>query len=277
MCGPISALRPAPKVCPCHYGRQIPQVNHRLQQGLDPYSGTLNHPAQVPGRHLAAACDPARFYVSAKAHVPVITGDRSRRSMSDVQQGLDPYSGTGEQVADPRGDRRCLEGRFHPASLALSRRLMSCYVTATKQALPPRAADQVTAEAAELVKPLLVLWSRLVGMRPPVVEASSVPPRRPPTQPCHHRAAAEGQTAQGKTPREAQRCCPPDCCGELMVVSSFGRHLAAGGVPVLLSSRLGQVVRLWRLVGGLGFEHGEDDVAAASGDADDGGVVAFAL
>ena len=33
----------------------------------------------------------------------------------------------------------------------------------------------------------------------------------------------------------------------------------AGGVPVLLSSRLGQVLRLWRLVGGLGFEHGEDD------------------
>ena len=31
------------------------------------------------------------------------------------------------------------------------------------------------------------------------------------------------------------------------------------------------------LVGGSGFEHGEDDVAAASGDADDGGVVAFAF
>ena len=40
---------------------------------------------------------------------------------------------------------------------------------------------------------------------------------------------------------------------------------------------LGQVLRLGFLVGGLGFEHGEDDVAAASGDADDGGVVAFAL
>ena len=40
---------------------------------------------------------------------------------------------------------------------------------------------------------------------------------------------------------------------------------------------LGQVLRLWRLVGGLGFEHGEDDVAAASGDADHGGVVAFAF
>ena len=40
---------------------------------------------------------------------------------------------------------------------------------------------------------------------------------------------------------------------------------------------LGQVLRLGCLVGGLGFEHGEDDVAAASGDADHGGVVAFAL
>ena len=40
---------------------------------------------------------------------------------------------------------------------------------------------------------------------------------------------------------------------------------------------LGQVLRLGFLVGGLGFEHGEDDVAAASGDADHGGVVAFAL
>ena len=40
---------------------------------------------------------------------------------------------------------------------------------------------------------------------------------------------------------------------------------------------LGQVLRLGFLVGGLGFEHGEDDVAAASGDADDGGVVAFAF
>ena len=40
---------------------------------------------------------------------------------------------------------------------------------------------------------------------------------------------------------------------------------------------LGQVLGLGFLVGGLGFEHGEDDVAAASGDADHGGVVAFAL
>ena len=31
------------------------------------------------------------------------------------------------------------------------------------------------------------------------------------------------------------------------------------------------------LVGGLGFEHGYDDVAAFAGDADDGGVVAFAF
>ena len=40
---------------------------------------------------------------------------------------------------------------------------------------------------------------------------------------------------------------------------------------------LGQGLGLGCLVGGLGFEHGEDDVAAASGDADHGGVVAFAL
>ena len=51
----------------------------------------------------------------------------------------------------------------------------------------------------------------------------------------------------------------------------------AGCVPVLLSSRFGQVLGLGWLVGGFGFEHGEDDVAAASGDADDGGVVAFAF
>ena len=54
-----------------------------------------------------------------------------------------------------------------------------------------------------------------------------------------------------------------------------------GGVPVLLSSLsggLGQGVGFVGLVvGGLGFEHGEDDVAASSGDADDGGVVAFAF
>ena len=35
----------------------------------------------------------------------------------------------------------------------------------------------------------------------------------------------------------------------------------AGCVPVLLSSRFGQVLGLGWLVGGLGFEHGEDDVA----------------
>ena len=40
---------------------------------------------------------------------------------------------------------------------------------------------------------------------------------------------------------------------------------------------LGQGLGLGCLVGGLGFEHGEDDVAAASGDAGHGGVVAFAL
>ena len=40
---------------------------------------------------------------------------------------------------------------------------------------------------------------------------------------------------------------------------------------------LGQGLGLGFLVGGLGFEHGEDDVAAASGDADHGGVVAFGL
>ena len=40
---------------------------------------------------------------------------------------------------------------------------------------------------------------------------------------------------------------------------------------------LGQGLGLGWLVGGSGFEHGEDDVAAASGDADDGGVVAFAF
>ena len=40
---------------------------------------------------------------------------------------------------------------------------------------------------------------------------------------------------------------------------------------------LGQGLGLGFLVGGLGFEHGEDDVAAASGDAGHGGVVAFAL
>ena len=31
------------------------------------------------------------------------------------------------------------------------------------------------------------------------------------------------------------------------------------------------------VVGGLVFEHGEDEVAAATGDADDGGVVVFAF
>ena len=52
--------------------------------------------------------------------------------------------------------------------------------------------------------------------------------------------------------------------------------LVVGG-PVLLSSRLGQVLGVGWLVGDLGFEHGEDDVAAAAGDADHGGVVAFAF
>ena len=56
---------------------------------------------------------------------------------------------------------------------------------------------------------------------------------------------------------------------------------AAGGGGVSLSccqaflGGLGQ--GLGWLVGGLGFEHGQDDVAAASGDADHGGVVAFAF
>ena len=40
---------------------------------------------------------------------------------------------------------------------------------------------------------------------------------------------------------------------------------------------LGHGFWLGWLVGGLGLEHGEDDVAAASGDADDCGVVAFAF
>ena len=49
----------------------------------------------------------------------------------------------------------------------------------------------------------------------------------------------------------------------------------------MLSSGLGQVFGLVGLlvglVGGSVLEHGEDDVGAAAGDADDGGVVAFAL
>ncbi|WP_420612961.1 ABC transporter ATP-binding protein [Candidatus Spongiisocius sp.] len=50
-----------------------------------------------------------------------------------------------------------------------------------------------------------------------------------------------------------------------------------GGVPVLLSSRFGQFLGLAGLVGRLGLEHGQDDVAASAGDADDSGVVVFAL
>ena len=55
-----------------------------------------------------------------------------------------------------------------------------------------------------------------------------------------------------------------------------------GGVPVLLSSSLREVLVVGLLVGGAGFEHGEDDVAAFAGEADDRGVVflsfsAFAL
>ena len=52
-------------------------------------------------------------------------------------------------------------------------------------------------------------------------------------------------------------------------------------LQVLLSSGLGQVFGLVGLlaglVGGSVLEHGEDDVGAAAGDADDRGVVAFAL
>ena len=33
----------------------------------------------------------------------------------------------------------------------------------------------------------------------------------------------------------------------------------------------------WGVVGGLVFEHGEDEVAAAAGDADDGGVVVYSF
>lgn len=43
-----------------------------------------------------------------------------------------------------------------------------------------------------------------------------------------------------------------------------------GGVPVCLSNWF------W-VVGGLGFEDGEDDVAAAAGDGGEGGAVGFAL
>ena len=39
---------------------------------------------------------------------------------------------------------------------------------------------------------------------------------------------------------------------------------------------MGYVV-LWWLVEGSGFEHGVDDVASAAGEADEGGVVAFAF
>src|SRR5690606_1561640 len=70
-------------------------------------------------------------------------------------------------------------------------------------------------------------------------------------------------------------------------VETLARRLAApdaaGGVPVLLSSRGGEVLGLdvggcgWWLVGGSGLEHGEDEVAAAAGEAGDGGVVCLAL
>ena len=46
------------------------------------------------------------------------------------------------------------------------------------------------------------------------------------------------------------------------------------GVPVLLPSRFGQ---LFGLVGGVGFEHGQEDVAASAGDAEDRGVMFLAL
>ena len=50
-----------------------------------------------------------------------------------------------------------------------------------------------------------------------------------------------------------------------------------GGVPVLLSSGDRGSFGSVGVVGGVGGEHGQDEVAAAAGDADDGGVVAFAF
>ena len=45
----------------------------------------------------------------------------------------------------------------------------------------------------------------------------------------------------------------------------------------MFSSCVGQFLGFAGLVWGLGFEHGEDDVATSAGDADDRGVVFFAL
>ena len=50
-----------------------------------------------------------------------------------------------------------------------------------------------------------------------------------------------------------------------------------GGVPVLLLSSLIAVDCLGGLVVLAGFDHGEDDVAAAAGEADDSGVVLLAF
>ena len=53
---------------------------------------------------------------------------------------------------------------------------------------------------------------------------------------------------------------------------ALGGHvrICTGGVPVLLSSRVGQFLGLAGLVGGCGLEHGQDDVAASAGDAGGG-------
>ena len=64
-----------------------------------------------------------------------------------------------------------------------------------------------------------------------------------------------------------------------MVMRGLGQ---SGGCPIFLSSPLGRFFDLGELgvlmvglVGLLGCERGEDDVAASSGEADDRGVVAF--